>query len=454
VLPHVRDKGWSPQLIEDVLKDIILRDSQNRRRQANKITKASGGVVKRGRKHRLREGVTEFSTPDPSTVIPMADPNYIQARTLITRSAVPSQVQGQMVVSGDATEQPGSQIVVASQSRKRAGAAPIEGSDIATMSAPKKAKTQKRLQQQQSTAGIVKHKKAKHTKAKPKSPLESPFIFINNAYIVLQQSLSFRKWSRILDENSAVEDIRRKPIYFYRRLDGSVGTVSDAEEYQAFLGEFRNCLLLKDAQGAIKIDRVRHVVRVSYSILPASFHVTDDRYMSPTMVTPFCPQAFIPSVTALFSYIYPRFLLSSTMVTSFCPQDFALFSVSLLTRHRMSFMNIEKSQNLRLPMMATQQLQAQTKYSILASPWFMVLDIAKRRQVSRPLGTLFSLQRKKLSRMLRQCAKRRRIKRICCARSYWRKKSRLEKETHALLVGGSQPFLRGMYSRECATSLP
>jgi glutaredoxin len=285
VLPHVKDKGWSPQLVEDVLKDIILRDSQNRRRLANRITKATGGVVKRGRQRTLREGETEFSTPNPSTVIPMADPNYVQARTLLTRSAVPSQGQGQMVASSDATEQ--SQIIVASQSRKRAGAAPIEGSDIATISAPKKAKTQKRLQQQQSTAGIVKHKKAKHTKAKQKPRLESPYIFINNAYIVLQQSLSFRKWSRILDENSAVEDIRRKPIYFYRRLDGSVGTVSDAEEYQAFLGEFRNCLLLKDAQGAIKIDRVRHVVRVSYSILPASFHVTDDGYT-------ICPQAFMP----------------------------------------------------------------------------------------------------------------------------------------------------------------
>jgi hypothetical protein len=76
---------------------------------------------------------------------------------------------------------------------------------------------------------------------------------------ILYPRVSFRKWSRILDENSRVEDIRRKPIYFYRLIDGSVGTVSNPEDYQDFLSAFRDCQLMKNAHGAVEIDRVRAV---------------------------------------------------------------------------------------------------------------------------------------------------------------------------------------------------
>jgi hypothetical protein len=268
VLPHVQNKGWSAQLVEDVLKDIILRDSQNARRMANQKIKASGGVVKRGRKPKLRHsaGATDSQTPNSSTFIPMADPNYIQGRTLATSGAEQQlsvdddqnhhQREDRSTRKGkDTTEQSGLTGIVASQTEKRAGMAPIQGA----ASPSKKRKTEKseKQQQPQHSGSITGHGATKPKKTKQNLP--SVYVLINNAYIVLQQTLSFRKWSSILDENSRVEDIRRKPIYFYRRIDGSVGTISEPEDYQDFLSAFRDCQLMKNAHGAIEIDRVRAV---------------------------------------------------------------------------------------------------------------------------------------------------------------------------------------------------
>jgi hypothetical protein len=215
VLPHVQNKGWSAQLVEDVLKDIILRDSQNARRMANQKIKASGGIVKRGRKPKLRhsEGATDSQTPNSSTFIPMADPNYIQGRTLATSGAEQQLCVDQgnnqshdqddnqnhhqredrstRKASGpkDTTEQTGTTVIVASQSKKRAGMAPIEGSNVTTVSTPKKRKTEKQ-QQPQHSGSITGHGATKPKKAKQNLP--SVYVLINNAYLVLQQTISPR----------------------------------------------------------------------------------------------------------------------------------------------------------------------------------------------------------------------------------------------------------------------
>jgi hypothetical protein len=53
-------------------------------------------------------------------------------------------------------------------------------------------------------------------------------VEINNANFVLQEDLDFKEWSRLMDSVAMVEDCRRMPIYFYRLLDGSVKSVTDA----------------------------------------------------------------------------------------------------------------------------------------------------------------------------------------------------------------------------------
>jgi hypothetical protein len=46
------------------------------------------------------------------------------------------------------------------------------------------------------------------------------------------------------------------PIYFYRLLDGSVNSVTDAAGYSHFLTCFREGLLQKDDFDAVHLDRV------------------------------------------------------------------------------------------------------------------------------------------------------------------------------------------------------
>jgi hypothetical protein len=54
--------------------------------------------------------------------------------------------------------------------------------------------------------------------------------------------------------------------------------------------EAQRCSVNARFRGARVLSGTLHV---RIFVLLASFHVTNDRYMSPTMVTSFCPQAFM-----------------------------------------------------------------------------------------------------------------------------------------------------------------
>jgi hypothetical protein len=262
----VKAYGWSAELVEDVLKDIILRDAQNRTRIANRAIKANGGQVKRGRKRKLRQGASEQNAFAPNP-IPVADPTYGQTKARgrkpgpsqnsKAKRTLPLQVNPDSSAVSANSEALPSGGIVGSTAKKRAGAPPIEATakDSATIkpasSAPPKKKS--KTHDTRHSPGTINPTK-ENRKRKAKVP--SMCIEINNAHFVLHQDLDFTEWSRLLDSVAIVEDCRRKPIYFYRLLDGSVKSVTDAAEYRQFWTDFHEGLLPKDNFDAVHIDRV------------------------------------------------------------------------------------------------------------------------------------------------------------------------------------------------------
>jgi hypothetical protein len=188
----------------------------------------------------------------------MADPTYGQTKAQ-GRKHWPSRNSKakKSPVSANLEALPSASIV-GSSAKRRAGGPPIEATakDSATVkpadSTPpkKKAKTQ---DTQHSHGTINPTKENRKRKAK----LPSMCVEINNANFVLQQDLDFKEWSSILESVAIVKDCRRMPIYFYRLLDGSVKTVTDAAGYGQFLTCFQEGLLQKDDSDTVHIDRVR-----------------------------------------------------------------------------------------------------------------------------------------------------------------------------------------------------
>jgi hypothetical protein len=182
----------------------------------------------------------------------MADPAYGQTKA---RGHKPGPTRNH-AVSANSEALPGAGIV-GSTAKKRAGAPPIEATakDSAAVkpasSAPPKKKS--KTQDTQHSPGTIKPTKENR---KHKAKLPSMCVEINNANFVLQEDLEFKEWSRLMDSVAVVEDCRRKPIYFYRLLDGSVKSMTDAAGYRQFWTDFREGLLPKDDFDGVHIDRV------------------------------------------------------------------------------------------------------------------------------------------------------------------------------------------------------